>query len=355
MLRRNLMVPAIMVAAAVAACGEDGPAPTGPSPEPRSEVAALAAGYTIRPLGTLGGNQSRASAINNVGETVGWSYTSSGKPHAFLFRAGVMRDLGALAGGHSEALAINDASVVVGFSTILNGDMRAVRWKDGVKKNLGTLGGRNSMARGINKDGTIVGWAETGSGARHAFVWKNGVMRDIGTLGGATSQANGINNVGKVVGSSETASGETHAFAWANSSFQDLGDDGRAFGVAMAISNGRIAGFFGPARDAEGGERESITPWILASGVLTIFPTRQETSQATGINPDGIVVGYDENVRYELATANAWVRRSDGTVGYLPELSDGHAAALGINRYGTIAGFSSTADGWPKAVIWRPQ
>ena len=353
MTRRNPLVPALL-AVAIGACADADRSPTGPSTEPGAAVAAAAvSNYTIKNLGTLGGIQSRANAINNLGETVGWSNTSAGLVHAFIYRAGVMRDLGALAGGLSEATGINDSSVVVGYSTLLSGAMRAVRWKDGVKKNLGTLGGRNSMAMGINEAGVIVGWSETASGNRHAFVWKNGVMTDIGTLGGGRSQANAINKAGRVVGSSTTASGRDHAFAWNNGVFKDLGDNGWEFGVATAINSGRIVGYFGPPPDAVGGEREMITPFVFDGGVTKTFFTREQTSTARGVNADGIIVGGDEDVRSDFPVADAWVRQSDGTLEYLPELADDISAAQGINKFGTIVGFSTPADGWPKAVLWR--
>lgn len=354
MCRPNAMILAALLTVLAGGCTDDSPQTTGPSPEGSGPAAAIPSTYTIKNLGTLGGNYSRARAINNVGQTVGSSRTSSGQVHAFLYQAGVMKDLGALAGGLSEANDINDAGVVVGYSTVLSGAERAVRWQGGVKKNLGTLGGRSSRATGINEDGVIVGWAETTSGDKHAFVWKNGVMSDIGTLGGKVSQANGINNAGRVVGWSTTASGEDHAFSW-NGKFQDLGNDGREFGVAMAVNSGRIVGYVGPALDAEGGEREMITPFVFSAGVTTVFGTGQISSYAHDVNPDGIVVGGDEDVRTEYGNANAWVRRSDGTLQHLPELADGHAMAMGINQFGTIVGFSAPADGWTRAVIWRRQ
>lgn len=42
--------------------------------------------------------------------------------------------------------------------------------------------------------------------------------------------------------------------------------------------------------------------------------------------------------RRSTTPLDAWVRRTDGTVKYLPELSDGNAAARRINRFGTISG-----------------
>jgi probable HAF family extracellular repeat protein len=349
--RPNAAVLATMLAAAVAC--DDRESPAGPSAEPGHAAVATASGYTIRSLGTLGGSNSSATAINNTGATVGWSDTRSGQTHAFLYQAGVMHDLGALAGGRSEARAVNDAGTVVGWSTVLAGDFRAVRWQNGVKRNLGTLGGRTSVANGINEDGVIVGYSETASGALHAFVWKNGVMTDIGTLGGTESRANAINQVGRVVGTSTTASGEPHAFAWKDGRFQDLGDNDTRSGEATAINNGRIAGFFGIRDDAENSLAESPA-FVFSGGVLTIIVTCQPVAQARGVNPDGIVVGFDLDPRNDVNPQNPWVGRSDGTE-YLPKLSDGNAAAQGINRLGTIVGFSTTATGQLRAVIWRRQ
>jgi hypothetical protein len=42
-------------------------------------------------------------------------------------------------------------------------------------------------------------------------------------------------------------------------------------------------------------------------------------------------------------------------VEYLSELTDGNAAARGINRLGTISGSSTTAPCQLRAVIWRRQ
>jgi probable HAF family extracellular repeat protein len=347
-----------LLAGLTPACREDVPDATGPSPSPGSQaVAAAAVAYTIKNLGTLGGHQSVAYDINNMGQTVGTSTTKAGKFHAFIYQAGTMKDLGALSGGTSEANAINDAGVVVGYSTLLSGAERAVRWQNGTKKNLGTLGGRNSRANDINADGTIVGWSDTKSGEPHAFVYQNGVMKDIGTLGGRFSFAFGINNAGKVVGSSTTTSAvssKDHAFAWANGRMQDLGNGGTLFGEAIAINSGRIVGNFGPSPDSEGGDLEFQQPFIYAAGVFTRFSTRQISSNAKDVNKDGIVVGFDEDERSETRTPDAWVRQSDGTVQYLPELTNGTATAEGINSFGTIVGQSETADGLV-AVMWRPQ
>ena len=85
-----------------------------------TEVTACASfGPTGIDLGTLGGDSSEASAINNRGEVVGRSKTGAGRTHGFVYRAGVMVDLGTPAGGtYSHATAINDRGQVVGYGGI---------------------------------------------------------------------------------------------------------------------------------------------------------------------------------------------------------------------------------------------
>lgn len=50
----------------------------------------LAQQYTVTDLGTLGGNSSTATAINETGQIVGVSATAQGREHAFLWHNGAM-------------------------------------------------------------------------------------------------------------------------------------------------------------------------------------------------------------------------------------------------------------------------
>ena len=76
-------------------------------------------GVGIRDLGTLGGNYVYVEAlgINNAGQVVGYSPSTSDTPHAFITGPNGMgmRDLGTLGGGLQICYGINDAGQVVGF------------------------------------------------------------------------------------------------------------------------------------------------------------------------------------------------------------------------------------------------
>src|SRR4029453_12002142 len=139
----------------------------------------LATGFFYgNPLGGQPGPcSSTGMDINRWGDSVGGSTidehcTEDLRPaHAYVRRRnGSVMDLGTLGGQNSQALAVNDLGQVVGWSETGNGGRRAFLWSPGKgMMNLGTLGGNWSQALGINNRGEVIGLSRTTLGYLHAF------------------------------------------------------------------------------------------------------------------------------------------------------------------------------------------
>lgn len=134
-------------------------------------------------LGTLGGTNSWARSINNNGIVVGDADTAAFDTHAFRIipvtngdgnkvwfvdangdgRNDLIEDLGTLGGDNSAAMEVNDLGVIAGWSEDTSRIKRAVIWEDGEIVNLNErliLTTRWSLveARRINSSGQITGW-----------------------------------------------------------------------------------------------------------------------------------------------------------------------------------------------------
>ena len=201
---------------------------------------------------------SSAVGINNNGEVAGTASTATGDDAFAWTSAGGMVDLGHLGTGSSYATAINDAGQVVGYSyTGHFSDSHAFSWTPtGGIVDIGTLGGASSEPFAINSHGQVIGWSTTAAGVQAAFSWTAaGGIVDLGNLGGAGgSQAMAVNNNGEVVGRSQTASGDWDAFSWtAAGGMVDLGNLAGDWGKAVAINDaGQIVGVSYPANTVTG-------------------------------------------------------------------------------------------------------
>jgi probable HAF family extracellular repeat protein len=208
-------------------------------------------------IGTLGGMESFAYAINDAGRIVGQAKTVGALDHAFLYVPGSgMSDLGVLAGTTSYAFSINASGQIAGASTYQGGgsNLHAVLFQGGAKTDLGTLGGNYSSASAINASGAIVGSSNlSGNAISHAFLWtsSNG-MQDLGTIGtGTISGATSINSSGDIVGSYADISvypPAGHAFFYTKGVMRDLDGLIDASGWTIESANGindrmQIAGY----------------------------------------------------------------------------------------------------------------
>jgi probable HAF family extracellular repeat protein len=236
-------------------------------------------------LGTLGGKKAYAWDLNDYGDVVGDSQIAGGGYRAFLYTKGTMRDLGALDGWVSGATGINNAGQIVGW---WNGDHQfAFLYENGQMRSLGSPGS-DSSASAISENGTVAGtWRETTDVMSALFIYRDGVMND--SRGTRIDGVGGINDAGDVVGTWHTACGLFNGFLYRGGVWQPL--------------------------------------------------VSCDYSPATGINNEGVVVGYFDRGAYQGAGAYVW----DKTKGLQdlntlidPALGSTLHLAKGINDVGQI-------------------
>jgi probable extracellular repeat, HAF family/probable extracellular repeat, HAF family/probable extracellular repeat, HAF family/probable extracellular repeat, HAF family len=206
--------------------------------------------YTITDLRTLGGPFSQANGIGSMGQIVGYSANASnsivcGSPncqyHAFLYSGGAMHDLGTFGGTQSIAEAMNGSSQITGY--FYRNGFRAFLWTNGTVTDLGNLGASYAVASAINNAGQVVGDSKTAKFDDHAFLYSQGMMRDLGTLGGHDSYARGINDRGQITGYAYDARGAFLAFLWQNGTMTSIGTLGGDYSKGLAINaNSQIVG-----------------------------------------------------------------------------------------------------------------
>jgi probable HAF family extracellular repeat protein len=195
-------------------------------------------GGAIVNLPGLVGDRCRISygmGINQVGTIVGYaaSPASCGDNRAVLFRStgGTAIDLGTLGGVNGEARAINNFGDIVGYSELSTGQNRATLWTASGPQNLGTLAGA-SFALGINDEGTIVGYYIDRNNQQRACVWKGGALYDLNTLMGSGGTgwrlliATGVNAQGQIVGQGRNAAGRLRGFILTPPCRSDYNQDG---------------------------------------------------------------------------------------------------------------------------------
>lgn len=251
---------------------------------------------TVIDLGTLGGTQSLARAINRDGDVVGWAYrTGETTPRAFVWRAGLMTDLGTFGGARSDANDINTAGVIVGSAFDSAGRERGFFWDAGVMHDLGTLGGSQSRANAINDQGDIVGMAATAQDDRfHAFLAKpNSPLVDLGTLGGFTSYAYDVNALTQICGWSQISlsTPESRGFLWTNGVLKTIGTLGGEYSAAFGLNDaGEVVG----ASTREDGSMAAVL-WrenqLLDLNTLVPANSGWNLYRAWDIDGNGVIVG----------------------------------------------------------------
>jgi len=193
-------------------------------------------------------------SVNDSGQMCGY-YATHGAPEqrAFYLSSGssAVKDLGSLGGADCLAHAINSRGQVVGISSTAAGSEHAFLSAPdgGVLSDIAPTYSF-SGAMGVNSVGQVTGWIDVIGGAQHAFLTdpNGGTVHDLGASGGTYGEGMAVNDSGIVVGDFVTPTNVVNGFVLRNGKLVNLntlvpGNSGVVIRAATAISNtGFIAG-----------------------------------------------------------------------------------------------------------------
>ena len=249
---------------------------------------------TVRQLPSLSsGPSSIARAINASGIVTGSSHDDAGAIRAVVWRPdGTIQDLGTIDGvpGTAEAHAINDAGQVVGESRSPRGGFDGFIWSaDRGMRMLNTPDQHycSTAASGVAADGTAVGWGCVGN-SEVALLWPadGSPAIELGNLYGVQSRAYAVSADGSiVVGAVVHPDLQSWTVArWHAGTWTDLGIPFSTYATpAIAISpDGSVIA---------GGDPRGAYVWSASAGRVQVGTV--PNSQVSGINGDGVMVGYD--------------------------------------------------------------
>lgn len=282
---------------------------------------ALAQKYTVTQLGTLrtdGEGSSLALGINNLGEVVGAADTDQGTRRAFLWRPGQgIYDLQfngvTLGGRNSSAWGINDLGYTVGEATVPGSlvnpfEFSHAFWHAGSMFDLNGagpfLGGQNSRTTAINASGQACGLAQDQQGRWRAFRYSQsaGVV-DLGTLGGLQSRANGLNDSFEVAGTADMPDGSMRGMLWSptRGTFTFFFNRSRVCEAYDVNNAGLVVGSGLVGRQTRAFTADTVALKFRA------LPGRGVVTVAKDVNNSGRIVGWSGGNVAPLQKAVMWV------------------------------------------------
>jgi probable HAF family extracellular repeat protein len=299
----------------------------------------------LNDIGTLGGAVTVVNDINQHGDATGYSETSNGQIHAFVYTRGAMRDIGTLGGTGSLGNAINDAGQITGFAVTAAGETHVFLYQNGTMSDLGTAG-TASTGKAINQGGQIGGDATASGAQSRAALFSGGNTNVFGTPG-TSSTSESINDHGQISGTYTDASG-SHVFLYSGGSLVDLmpGISSFVTGTRTINSSGAVAGNFQPGAAQHGFLYVNGTATDIGSlgSEYTVTTAVSNAGKVTGIS--GTASGERHAFIYSGASGSSGGGFKDlGTLGGTPSV--GYA----LNDSDQVTGESMTSDGTLHAFV----
>jgi probable HAF family extracellular repeat protein len=320
--------------------------------------------YSITDLGTLPGNSvSKASALNDAGESAGVSETPTAAI-ATMFGGGKATSISTLGSSVSLANAINGSGEIAGWNSYNsnpNFDPQAFLYSNGSMQNINSpsLFPSGTEAYGINNVGEVVGTGYLSSSTFHAFLYSGGKMKDIGPSGAFQATAYAINTAGQIVGTYSLNSGASGTFLYTNGKMTTLPNPaGSRGGFGVAINdNGEIVGTLYPSEGSHAA-KFSDGAWKDLGNL-----TGAQGSGATAINTAGQIVGtaifppiYKP---FRAGKHVPFISTSSGLVNLNTRIPSGSGFtltdAVDINESGQILCDATNASGNEHAVLLSPK
>lgn len=148
--------------------------------------------------------------------------TEPGHRRALLWHEGQTTDLGTLGGDEARATAVNEWGQVVGVSTDEDGNEHPFIWYQGEMTRLTMPEGSEVTGfepTAINNWGQVIGLGDGSDGVRQPFLWQNGRIVNLGELiEGAESWPSGtpmgMNDRGQIAGAAVDPDGEAIYVMW---------------------------------------------------------------------------------------------------------------------------------------------
>jgi len=341
----GLLAAALALTAAPASALPDRPGPAKPAPERPAPPGLTPRAWTPVDLGTLGGESTVPSAVNDHGQVVGRSQVEDGRWHAFLWTDGVMTDLTPDA-QYGNATDVSNRGEVSGWVQPAAGEESdGFVWARG-RTTVVVDGG---YALRVNERGQVGGVVdETETTRENPFVWTAGTRVDLppppfpGAFG--VSGLVDLNDKGVVLGRGEFDDDNDLVYLWSRGRFTELRDASGSVLLGVDLNDrGSVAGVVwneARAREAALWQRGRIVRIGALPGATW--------TEAAALNESDVVVGTSTAQRGTPGTAFVW------RAGVLTAVEDGDgwSTATAVNDAGLVAGTIGD-DETAQAYVWQ--